>query len=481
MSASLCGVPVAADGRAGRARVAPVEHPGRDVGAGLAGADQGVSRARRRPARGHRAGHHRGGRMCFAHSGTPSDALHVQAGVSAEAGAAFTGLAQADGLGSVEVVGAGTPDAVVAPRGERVLDGVSRVMHNRWNRDLEPTVTVRPGEEIQLLCRDALDIGDQARTLTPDGSMTLDLGRIHPLTGPVAVEGAEPGDVLEVEIVDVSPIVDFGYVTVSPALGMFGSLRPEPLAQFSAWTEPSQLSDPSPGSVPTAIPADQPHNGGAAFVQLFGFERGQNTGFATFVGGDTGTHARIPLRPFMGILGNAPLRHGMFRTFPPNVSGGMGGNTDVRQLVAGSRLQLPVYVEGALFSAGDGHMAQGDGEISGTGLETLMSVTLRFGVIKNTIISGPRAIVPAADPTQRGMPADMLDQGYYLTTGTGPDLMENAKNAVREMIDWLVVDRRLSLHEAYVLCSVAGDLKISETVDLPSWLVSMTLPRGIFV
>ena len=103
----------------------------------------------------------------------------------------------------------------------------------------------------------------------------------------------------------------------------------------------------------------------------------------------------------MGILGNAPLRHGMFRTFPPNVSGGMGGNTDVRQVVAGSRLQLPVYVEGALFSAGDGHMAQGDGEISGTGLETLMSVTLRFGVIKNTIIAGParssrRPIRPSA-------------------------------------------------------------------------------------
>jgi acetamidase/formamidase len=182
----------------------------------------------------------------------------------------------------------------------------------------------------------------------------------------------------------------------------------------------------------------------------------------------------------MGILGNAPLRKGMFRSFPPNVSGGMGGNTDVRQLVAGSRLQLPVYVEGAKFSAGDGHMTQGDGEVSGTGLETLMSATLRFNVIKDTVITGPRAIVPAADPTQLAMQADMLAHGYYVTTGTGTDLMENAKNAVREMIDWLVTDQGVSLHEAYVLCSLAGDLKISETVDLPNWLVSMTVPRGIF-
>jgi acetamidase/formamidase len=182
----------------------------------------------------------------------------------------------------------------------------------------------------------------------------------------------------------------------------------------------------------------------------------------------------------MGILGNAPLRKGMYRTFPPNVSGGMGGNTDVRQLVKGSRLQLPVYVEGAKFSAGDGHMAQGDGEVTGTAIETLMAATLRFAVIKNAVITSPRAMVPAADPTQLVMPSDMREQGYYITTGAGPDLMENAKNAVREMIDWLVTDQRLSMHEAYILCSVVGDLKISETVDLPNWLVTMTFPRGIF-
>lgn len=418
--------------------------------------------------------------MCFAHSGTPSEALHVQTGVGAEAAQAFSRLAQSDGLPAVDVAGSGTPEVVMAPRGDRVLDGFSRVMHNRWNRDLDPVVTVRPGEEVQLLCRDALDIGDQARTMTPDGTLTLDLDRIHPLTGPVAIEGAQPGDILQVEILDVSPLVNFGYVLVSPALGLFGSLRPEALAPFAPWIEPSQLSDPNPGKVPAAIPADQPFNGGAAFVQLLQFERGQSSGYATFVGSDTGRRARIPIAPFMGILGNAPRRTGMFRTFPPNVSGGMGGNTDVRQMVAGTRLQLPVFVEGAKFSAGDGHMTQGDGEISGTGLETLMGCTLRFGLVKDTVIAGPRAIVPAADPTQLAMEAEMLAQGYYVTTGAGPDLMENAKEAAREMIDWLVTDQHLSLHEAYALCSLVGDFKISETVDLPTWLVSMTVPRGIF-
>jgi acetamidase/formamidase len=418
--------------------------------------------------------------MCFAHSGTASEALHVQAEIGSDAAAAFSELAALGGLDSVEVAGSGTPETLVAPAGDRILDGYSRVMHNRWNRDLPAAVSVRPGEEVQLLCRDALDIGDQAKTMTADGTMTIDLGRIHPLTGPIHVEGAEPGDILEVEIVDVSPLVDFGYVTISPALGLFGTLRPESLAAFAPYTEASQLSDPNPGRIPQAVPEDQPYNSGAPSVALFRFDRGQNTGFATFVGPDSGRQARIPITPFMGILGNAPLRRGMYRTFPPSVSGGNGGNTDVRQLVKGTQLQLPVYVDGAKFSAGDGHMAQGDGEITGTAIETLMSATLRFSVVKNSIITSPRAVMPAADPTQLAMTTEMREHGYYVTTGTGPDLMENAKNAVRDMIDWLVADQQVSLHEAYMLCSVVGDLKISETVDLPNWLVSMTFPRGVF-
>jgi acetamidase/formamidase len=413
-------------------------------------------------------------------AGEVGGGLVQRAAIGEAAAAAFSGAAAGHWSMGTDIAGSGSPDVVAGPGATRVLDGYGQVLHNRWNRDLPPAVTVRPGEVIQLLCRDALDIGEAARTLTPEGTLTLDLGGVHPLTGPVDVEGAEPGDILEIEVLDVSPLVDFGYVVISPALGLFGSLRPHVAAPLSAFTEASQLSDPTSGPAAGAIPADQPFNSGAPFVQLFHFERGQNTGFATFTGADTGTQARIPVAPFMGIFGVAPMRKGVYRTLPPNVSGAMGGNADIRQFVKGARIQLPVYAEGARFSAGDGHMAQGDGEVCVAAVETLMAVTLRFSVIKNTVIAGTRAIVPAADPTQLAMSAGMLGHGYYHTTGTGPDLMENARNAVRDMIDWLVSDQGVSLHEAYALCSVAGDLKISEVVDLPNWIVSMTLPRGIF-
>ena len=161
--------------------------------------------------------------MCFVHSG---NALIQQTALGPAAAIAFSSLAAAGGaVGGMDVAGSGAPDVVAGPAGARVVDGYGQVLHTRWNRDLQPVAVVRPGEVIQLLCRDALDIGEAARTLTPEASMTVDLGRVHPLTGPVEVEGAEPGDILEVEILDVAPLVDFGYVVIGPALGLFGSLR----------------------------------------------------------------------------------------------------------------------------------------------------------------------------------------------------------------------------------------------------------------
>jgi acetamidase/formamidase len=182
----------------------------------------------------------------------------------------------------------------------------------------------------------------------------------------------------------------------------------------------------------------------------------------------------------MGVYGVAPLRKGMYRTVPPNVSGGMGRNADIKQFTKGSKLYYPVYVNGAKFSAGDGHMAQGDGEVCVTAIETLLGVTCRFKVIKNTIIESPPAIVPLANPSDFGLTPEMRAKGFYQTTGVGPNLRHDARQAVRAMIEWHVRDQGLSLHEAYAICSVAGDLKISEIVDVPNWVVSMTVPRRIF-
>jgi acetamidase/formamidase len=425
--------------------------------------------------------------VCFVHSDISRRTFIEQISLGAAAAAAVAGVgtslaASAEG---VPAAGVGRPDLVVAQApagtaGAKTLDGFSRVMHNRFNQDIPAAVTVQEGEAVQFLCRDALDIGTAARSLTPDGILTLDLAKVHPLTGPVSIEGAEPGDMLEVEILDVAPLVDFGYVTIGPVLGLFGSLQPDILAPFHAFTEASQLSDPTPGKVTGAIPDNQPFNTGAPFVQIFTFSKGQNTGFASFVGKDTGRKAQIPIAPFMGVYGVAPLRKGMYRTVPPNVSGGMGGNTDIKQFTKGSKLYYPVYVKGAKFSVGDGHMAQGDGEVCVTAIETLMGVTCRFKVIKNTIIESPQAIVPLANPSDFALTPEMRAKGFYQTTGVGPDLMSDAKQAVRAMIEWLVRDQGLSLHEAYAICSVAGDLKISEIVDVPNWVVSMTVPRGIF-
>ena len=425
--------------------------------------------------------------MCFVHSDISRRTFIEQISLGAAAAAAVSGVGTrlAEAAEGVPAAGVGRPDLVVAQAppgaaGAKTLDGFSKVMHNRFNQDIPAALTVQQGEAVQFLCRDALDIGVAARSLTPDGILTLDLAKVHPLTGPVGIEGAEPGDMLEVEILDVAPLVDFGYVTIGPVLGLFGSLQPDILAPFHAFTEASQLSDPTPGKVTGAIPDNQPFNTGAPFVQVFTFNKGQNTGFASFVGKDTGRKAQIPIAPFMGVYGVAPLRKGMYRTVPPNVSGGMGGNTDIKQFTKGSKLYYPVYVNGAKFSVGDGHMAQGDGEVCVTAIETLMGVTCRFKVIKNTIIESPQAIVPLANPSDFGLTPEMRTKGFYQTTGVGPDLMSDAKHAVRAMIEWLVRDQGLSLHEAYAICSVAGDLKISEIVDVPNWVVSMTVPRGIF-
>lgn len=294
-----------------------------------------------------------------------------------------------------------------------------------WDASLPPALEIDPGDTVHF---EVPDVSDGQR-VELGGTGRTDPSRSYPLAGPVYVRGAEPGDALRVEILDLKPL-GTGWTGFFPGRGLLGD----------DFTEP--------------------------YVRYFDL---------------SGTHARlgdhdvwIPIQPFCGTMGVAPAEAGRHPIAPP---GPGAGNVDVRHLVAGSTLWLPVLVPGALFSAGDCHAAQGDGEVCITGIECPMAVSLRFDVERGT---GPRPW-SFRYRTPQGSPQPLSDPaGYLATAATGPDLMENCRNAVRDMIAWLVAEKGLSREDAYVLCSLAGDLRVSEVVDAPNWVVSFQLSLAVF-
>ena len=171
-------------------------------------------------------------------------------------------------------------------------------------------------------------------------------------------------------------------------------------------------------------------------------------------------------------MGVAPRLPGRLDAIPPREN---GGNLDTRHLGAGTKIVFPVFVPGALFSCGDCHSAQGDGEINGTGIESNMTVTLRFGLMKDAGLQEVRFITP---PRKKLTTADT--GGYYVTTAQGPDLFKNAQQAVRYMLDYMTSEYDLSRAQAYCLCGAAVDLKINQIVDAPNFMVSAFLPLSIF-
>lgn len=295
-------------------------------------------------------------------------------------------------------------------------------VHYQWSRELEPRLVIASGDTVTLTCRDAGDLHyDPKRPEEERAKPRQSKG--HPLTGPIYVAGAEPGDSLAIEVVSLEHL-GWGWTSCGPRGGLLAG-------EFEPMTKIWELKD----------------------------------GYADFKPG-----IRIPLEPFCGIMGVAPAEPGYHPTMPPRTA---GGNMDIRHLVAGSTLFLPIYVPGALFSAGDCHAAQGDGEVCITGIEAPMNVTLRFTLRKGHTIPGPQFLTPS--------PLTKVDtKGYFATTGIQPDLMEAAKESIRNMVAHLGREYGLSREEAYLLCSVAVDLKISEVVDAPNWIVSAYLPLSIF-
>jgi formamidase len=349
--------------------------------------------------------------------------------------------------------------------------------HNRWHPDIPPVLRVDPGETVVLETRDALD-GAVTPVMTSADLHRVDLDLVHPLTGPVFINGAEPGDQLEVQILDIAP-QPFGFTTIVPGFGFLRDFFPTSF--LVKWTIDSGFAV-SPDLPGVRIP-------GGPFMGVMGVApsgelRAQLAAREDELQRRGG--AVLPPSAQGAVPAAEPIASEALRTIPPRET---GGNFDIKQLTAGTTLLLPVYVQGALFSAGDSHFAQGDGESCGTAVEMGAALTVRFGLrkgvaaqrrirrpqyMRHDYFADPRFAVPRRFFATTGMPI----------TEDGRNESENvtlaAQDALLNMIDHLVTERGYSREQAYALTSVAVDLRISELVDVPNVVVSAFLPLDIF-
>lgn len=296
--------------------------------------------------------------------------------------------------------------------------------HHGWDNANQPVQEVAPGKTVLFETVDASG-GQLSASSTLDDLKALDFDKVNPVTGPVHIDGAAPGDALKVTVERFEPS-GWGWTANIPGFGLLADQFPDPALHL--WTYDAQSLAPA----------------------LYG------------PGG------KVPLKPFAGTIGLAPAEAGNHSIVPPRR---VGGNMDIRDLAVGSVLYLPVEVAGALFSVGDTHAAQGDGEVCGTAIESPMSVALTFELIKGAELRFPRFTTPG--PVSRHLDG----KGYEVTTGIGPDLMTAARDAVGAMIDLLAGRFGMAPVEAYMLASVCGDLRISEIVDQPNWVVGFYFPR----
>jgi len=285
----------------------------------------------------------------------------------------------------------------------------------RFSPDLEPAAVARPGEVVELETHDCFT----GQLSTEEDLVTaVDFSRVNPATGPVAVEGAEPGDLLKVTLHEIE-VLDWGWSAIIAGFGFLADQFTEP----RLWT-----FEIEPGATTIAF----------------------------------NDRIRVPVRPFAGVMGVAPATDSMLSTIPPRAN---GGNMDNQYLTAGTTVYFPVFVDGGHFSLGDAHAAQGDGEVAGTGVEAPVRIVYSIDVIKG---AGNTMAEPQYETAD-----------FYGVTAFATTLDDAARQATRYMIDYLTDAHGLSPEEAYMLCSLAADLKIAEVVDVPHMLVAMHIDKGV--
>jgi formamidase len=348
--------------------------------------------------------------------------------------------------------------------------------HNRWHPDIPPAVEVDEGEELALETRDATD-----GYLNPKSTVAdfpgLPVGAIHPLTGPVLVKGARPGDLLEVEFVDIAP-QRWAFTAIMPGLGFLRDIMTTPYLVHwdiaDGWATSRQLPK-------VRVP-------GAPFMGVSGVAPSRQQVEAwTKREGDLMSRGGTVFPPDAGgavPASGSAATHGL-RTLPPREN---GGNFDVKQLSKGARLLLPVAVPGALFSTGDGHFAQGDGEVCVTAVEMGATCVVRFRVHRgeaerqkirwprfqrSDYFIDPRWAAPQRFIATMGMPIDERGENH------GENLTLACRSALLNMMD-LLQERGYTREQAYCICSVAVDLRISNVVDVPNYVVSALCPEDIF-
>ena len=298
--------------------------------------------------------------------------------------------------------------------------------HHGWNNTFKPIETINNNDQVIL---DTIDSSGGQLTIasTVEDLKKLDFSKVNPVTGPLFIENSEEGDTLEIEIQEFETS-GWGWTANIPGFGLLND----------------QFKEPA--------------------INLWKYDANNPTTsmFSNF--------ANIPLVPFVGTIGLGPKDDGLLSVVPPR---NFGGNLDIKEVYEGTKIFLPVQVKGSLLSLGDTHAAQGDGEVCGTAIESPMKVLIKTKLHKDKRIESPFIETNHSISLKNNL-------GSFITTGIGEDLFIAAREAVMRMIDYISKTIKIKDIEAYMLCSVAGNLKISEIVDQPNWVVSFEINKSVF-